>query len=88
MVFPRMWDLANSLLDGAFAVSVQQAKDAVRLLAERQRVIAEGAAACAVAVALSGQAGTGKIACIVSGGNIDTAVLMDILSETNNGAAV
>jgi len=44
-------------------------------------VVAEGAAACAVAVALSGQAGSGKVACIVSGGNIDTAVLSDILNR-------
>lgn len=83
MVFPRMWDLASNLLDGAYNVSVSQAEDAVRLLAERQRVIAEGAAACAVAVALSGQAGTGKIVCIVSGGNIDTAVLTSILNGGN-----
>jgi threonine dehydratase len=78
-VFPRMLDLASQLLDGAHAVSVADAEDAVRLLAERQRVIAEGAAACAVAVALSGRAGNGKVACIISGGNIDTAVLNRIL---------
>jgi threonine dehydratase len=81
MVFPRMWELASSLLDGAHTASVTEAEDTVRLLAERQRVIAEGAAACAVAVALSGKAGSGKIACIVSGGNIDTAILTDILNR-------
>lgn len=88
MVFPRMWDLASQLLDGAHTVSVRQAEDAVRLLAERQRVIAEGAAACAVAVALAGQAGTGKVACIVSGGNIDTSVLTGILSRGDSDPAV
>lgn len=80
MVFPRMWDLASNLLDGAFTVTVPQAEDAVRLMVERQRIVAEGAAACAVAVALSGQVGGGKVACIISGGNIDTAVLNGILS--------
>ena len=78
-VFPRMWELASALLDGALVVSVEEARAAVRLLAERQRVIAEGAAACAVAVALAGQAGHGKVACVVSGGNIDFGVLRDIL---------
>ena len=81
MVFPRMWELARQLLDGALAVSVEQARAAVRLLAERQRVIAEGAAACAVAAALAGDAGRGKVVCVVSGGNIDFAVLTDILGE-------
>src|SRR5438067_2522035 len=81
MVFPRMWELARQLLDGALAVSVEQARAAVRLLAERQRVIAEGAAACAVAAALAGDAGAGKVVCVVSGGNIDFAVLTYILDE-------
>jgi len=52
----------------------------VRLLAERVRVIAEGAGALALAVARSGRAGGGKIACIVSGGNIDASVLSRILA--------
>jgi threonine dehydratase len=81
MVFPRMFELASRLLDGALVATVAQARDAVRLLAERQRVIAEGAAACAVAVALAGQAGGGKVACIVSGGNIDFDVLTEILER-------
>jgi threonine dehydratase len=81
MVFPSMWNLASNLLDGSHTATVAQAEEAVRLLAERKRVVAEGAAACALAVALSGQAGSGKIACIISGGNIDTAVLTDILNR-------
>jgi len=81
MVFPRMWDLAQSLLDGSHTATVAEAEYAVRLLVERQRIVAEGAAACAVAVALSGKAGTGKVACIISGGNIDTSVLTDILGR-------
>ena len=79
-VFPRMWELASNLLDGALVASVDEAKAAVRLLAERQRIIAEGAAACAVAVALAGRAGGGKVVCIISGGNIDFEVLREILA--------
>jgi threonine dehydratase len=79
-VFPRMWELASTLLDGALVASESDAKAAVRLLAERQRVIAEGAAACAVAVALSGQADGGKVVCVVSGGNIDFGMLGEILA--------
>jgi threonine dehydratase len=80
-VFPRMWELARGLLDGALVASVDEARAAVRLLAERQRVIAEGAAACAVAVALAGGAGGGKVVCVVSGGNLDFDVLRDILAD-------
>jgi threonine dehydratase len=78
-VFPRMFELARHLLDGSLVVDEADAKAAVRLLAERQRVIAEGAAACGVAAAISGAAGPGKIVCIVSGGNLDVGVLSEIL---------
>ncbi len=70
-VFPRMFDLANRLLDGVIVVKLEETASAVRLVAERARVLAEGAGACAAAAAISGRAGTGKIAAIVSGGNID-----------------
>ncbi|HUG14692.1 MAG TPA: threonine/serine dehydratase [Thermomicrobiales bacterium] len=82
-VFPRMWELASTLLDGALSATVAEVEGAVRLLAERQRVVAEGAGACPVAVALSGRAGTGRIACVVSGGNIDLTVLNRILSSVS-----
>jgi threonine dehydratase len=78
-LLPRMWALAEPLLDGAFAVSLDDTAGAVRLLAERARVIAEGAGALATAVALSGRAGNGKVVCIVSGGNIDFERLTTIL---------
>lgn len=71
MVFPAMFERARTLLDGSIVVTLDQAAHALKLVAERNRVIMEGASACAVAAALSGQAGTGKIAAIVSGGNID-----------------
>ncbi len=78
-LLPPMWELARPLLAGALTVSLEEAAGAVRLLAGRARVVAEGAGALAVAAALSGRAGTGRIVCIVSGGNIDAARLAAIL---------
>jgi threonine dehydratase len=78
-LLPRMWALAEPLLDGAFAASLEDTARAVRLIAERARVIAEGAGALSTAVALSGRAGAGKLVCVVSGGNIDFERLTDIL---------
>jgi threonine dehydratase len=79
-LIPRVWAHASQLLDGAFALPLDEVAAAVRLVAERARVIAEGAGALAVAAALSGRTGGRKIVCIVSGGNIDTAVLARILA--------
>jgi len=70
-VFPQMLGLAKQLLDGAIVAELDEVAAALRLVAERNRVIAEGAGATAVAAALSGKAGSGKVVCIVSGGNID-----------------
>jgi len=78
-VLGEMWPLASTLLDGSLVVSLDEVAQAIRLLAERNRVIAEGAGAVSVAAALAGKAGTGTVACIVSGGNIDAAVLATIL---------
>jgi threonine dehydratase len=78
-VFPQMLELARQLLDGALVASVADVAAAVRLLAERNRVIAEGAGACPVACALSAKVGAGKIACVISGGNIDAIKLCKIL---------
>jgi len=79
-VLPEMWSLASSLLDGSLVMSLTEIASAIRLLAERNRVIAEGAGATPVAAALSGKTGTGKVVCVVSGGNIDSAKLIKILS--------
>jgi len=79
-VFPQMLERAQSLLDGSLVAELNAIADALRLLAERNRVIAEGAGATPVACALSGQAGTGKIVCVVSGGNIDFEKLCGILT--------
>jgi threonine dehydratase len=69
-VLESMWPLLRSL-DGSIIVSLEDAASAMRFAAERVRVIAEGAAGCAIAAALSGRAGTGKVVAVVSGGNID-----------------
>jgi threonine dehydratase len=78
-VLAEMWPLASSLLAGALVVSVAEIAAAVRLLATRNRVVAEGAGAAALAAALTGKAGRGRVVCIVSGGNIDPAKLAKIL---------
>lgn len=75
----EMWPLVSKLLAGSLVSSVAEIADAVRLLATRNRVIAEGAGAASVAPALAGRAGAGKIVCVVSGGNLDTAKLSEIL---------
>ena len=78
-VADEMWPLVRTLLEGAIVVPVRAVADAVRLLVERVRVVAEGAGAAAVAAALTGQVKPGPIVCIVSGGNIDVAKLALIL---------
>ena len=78
-VLAEMWPLSSALLDGSLLVSLNQVVEAVRLLAERNRVIAEGAGAAPVAAALAGQAGNGNVVCVVSGGNIDGRKLAAIL---------
>ena len=82
VVFPQMLERAQQLIDGSLVAELDEVKGALRLMAERNRIIAEGAGACPVACALAGKAGTGKVVCIVSGGNIDFAKLCEILSET------
>jgi threonine dehydratase len=74
-----MWERARPLIAGAITLSLDETAAAVRLLAERARVVAEGAGALAVAAAMSGRAGTGRIVCVVSGGNIDASRLAAIL---------
>jgi threonine dehydratase len=78
-LLPDMWPLVSRLLDGSLAVALAEIAAAIKLLVERNRVVAEGAGATPVAAALSGQAGAGKIVCVVSGGNIDSFKLAKIL---------
>jgi threonine dehydratase len=81
MVFPKMFEHARRLLDGSLVVTLAEAAQAMKMVAERNRVIIEGAAACAVAAALSGRAGSGKIVAIVSGGNIDLDKFAQIVGQ-------
>jgi threonine dehydratase len=77
-VLAEMWPLVSTLLDGALVSSVSEIADAVRLLAERARVVAEGAGAAALAAARR-HGVSGKVVCVVSGGNIDSGTLSAIL---------
>jgi threonine dehydratase len=79
-VLPGPLALAQRLLDGALVVSLAEVAAALRLLAERNHVIAEGAAGAAVAAALSGRAGSGRVAAVVSGGNIDLSRFADVVA--------
>lgn len=78
-VLDEMWPLASRLLDGSCVVSLAEVAAAVKLMVERNRVVAEGAGAVPVAAALGPKAGAGKIVCVVSGGNIDGKKLAAIL---------
>jgi threonine dehydratase len=78
-ILPEMWELVSHLVDDSIVVSLEQIADAIKLLAERNRLIAEGAGGSSVAAALTGKAGTGKIVCVISGGNIDASKLTKIL---------
>ena len=80
-VLPEMWALVRPLIQGSIVCSLNEIASAVRLLVERNRVVAEGAGAASVAAALTGKAGKRKVVCVVSGGNIDTAKLSEILSS-------
>jgi threonine dehydratase len=81
-VFPRMWQRMKPLVEGSIVVSLEQTRQAMRLLAEKARVIAEGAGALSLAAALTGKAGQGPVVAIVSGGNIDLAKFCEILEST------
>jgi len=78
----EMWPLVSKLVDDSIVLSLKQIADAIKLLIERNRIIAEGAGGSSFAAALTGKAGTGKIVCVISGGNIDAEKLIRILSGT------
>jgi threonine dehydratase len=81
-VFPRMWQRMRPLVDGSIVVTLEQTRQALRMLAEKSRVIAEGAGGLGLAAALTGRAGDGPIVAIVSGGNIDLQTYCEILAAT------
>lgn len=81
-VLEQMWPLAQRILAGSLVVSLRQVADALRLIAERTRVIAEGAGAAPLAAALAHRSVGQHVACVVSGGNIDLGKLTAILAGT------
>jgi threonine dehydratase len=83
-MFPRMWERMKPIVDGYIVVTLEETKNAMRLLAEKARVIAEGAGALPVAAALSGKAGKGPIVAIISGGNIDLQKFCELISQSDN----
>ena len=80
-MFPRMWERMRPLVDGYIVVTLDETRHAMRLMAERARVIAEGAGALPVAAALTGKAGQGPIVAIVSGGNIDLTKFAELIGS-------
>ena len=79
-VTTRMWQRMQPVVDGAITVTLDQTRDAMRLIAEKTRTISEGAGALALAAALTGQVGEGPIVCIVSGGNIDLKTFAELVT--------
>jgi threonine dehydratase len=79
-VTQRMWDRMQPVVDGAVTVSLDQVREAMRLMADKARVISEGAGALALAAALTGEAGEGPIVCVVSGGNIDLKTFASLVT--------
>jgi threonine dehydratase len=78
-LFPRMWERLKPVVDDCVVVSLEDTKDAMRMLADKARVIAEGAGALSLAAALTGKAGRGPIVAVVSGGNIDLQKFSDLI---------
>jgi threonine dehydratase len=79
-VFPRMWQRMQPVVDGYIVVTLDETKRAMRLMAEKARVIAEGAGALGLAAALTGKTGPGPIVAVVSGGNIDLAKFFELIA--------
>lgn len=79
-VTERMWERMRPVVDGAITVTLDQTRQAMQLIAEKSRTIAEGAGALSLAAALTGKAGDGPIVCVVSGGNIDLGKFCELVS--------
>ena len=80
-VFPRMWERMKPIVDGSLVVTLEETKNAMRLLAEKARIISEGAGALPLAAALTGKAGKGPIVAVVSGGNIDLQKFSELIAS-------
>ena len=79
-VTERMWQRMQPVVDGAITITLDETREAMRLIADKARAIAEGAGALSLAAALTGKAGQGPIVCVVSGGNIDLAKFADLVT--------
>jgi len=79
-VTERMWQRMQAVVDGSIVVTLDETRQAMRLIAEKTRAIAEGAGALSLAAALTGRAGEGPIVCVVSGGNIDLAKFSELVA--------
>jgi threonine dehydratase len=79
-IFPRMWERMQGIVDGSIVVTLDDVRRAMRVVAEKSRVICEGAGALGVAAALSGKAGDGPIVAVVSGGNVDLTMFAEIVT--------
>ena len=79
-LFPRMWERMKPVVDGCIVVSLEETRNAMRLMAEKMRIISEGAGALSLAAALTGKAGQGPIVAIVSGGNIDLKKFAELIA--------
>jgi threonine dehydratase len=82
-LFPRMWQRMQPVMDDCIVVSLDETRRAMRLMAEKMRIIAEGAGALPLAAALTGKAGHGPIVAIVSGGNVDMAKFFELISSSS-----
>jgi threonine dehydratase len=82
-MFPRMWERMKPVVDGYIVVTLEETKAAMRLMAEKARVIAEGAGALPLAAALTGKAGNGPVVAIVSGGNIDLQKFSELIASAS-----
>ena len=80
-MFPRMWERMQPIVDDYFVVSLDETKKAMRLMAEKMRIISEGAGALSVAATLTGKAGKGPIVAIISGGNIDLNKFCELIAH-------
>ena len=78
-MFPRMWERMKPVVDDYIVVSLEETKKAMRLMAEKARIISEGAGALPLAAALTGKAGQGPIVCVVSGGNLDLKKFCELI---------
>jgi threonine dehydratase len=79
-VFPRMWERMKPILDDSLVVSLEETRQAMRVMAEKARIISEGAGALPLAAVLSGQVKHGPVVCIVSGGNVDLKKFSELVT--------